>query len=404
MKKLIALMLATAISIGPATVAMAGSDDAYFFGSDDSELDTTEEMDDVEYYLDRMNYYTKIYTNPTVSRFTDSRLNSSFIYFAGHGNRYSVNTGEDRGICIDDRDDYKDINDNSFSRTELAILAACRTGDYRNDPEDCIAGVIENNGANCVLAWQSSPNNGVIGDYTKQFAKYVYRGNSYFDATENAQEYLIENIGVHEDSSVFDYILFGNINDTLPEVEESRSLATNENESAIENYIDEDINQHIISDDITYKAESLDFDEIEKYIRENIDREFDVDNYTVKDFGEKANGYNSVVFRKNIDGVETNCGFSVISIDNKAKLINFTKNYEEYNDVKALNTIETKSLIDYNEEEIFEKAKEADGYSYKIDEQRLIKYYDVELGKMIYEVETVYIDDEGFCFCTVNKF
>ncbi len=103
-----------------------------------------------------------------------------------------------------------------------------------------------------------------------------------------------------------------------------------------------------------------------------------------------------------VNGVVSNYGFSIICINGKAGLINFTDTY-------AISKIECKSCLsskiyDYSDEYLFDKAIEADGYNYDIDEQYVQKYYDVETNKIVNEVNTVYVDENGMLFCTLNVF
>ena len=406
MKKGIAIILAAAISIIPVTTAFAGVDDAYFFGCVDDDLDTSTEMENVEYWIDKMGYYTKIYTNPSISRFSDSRLNSSVLYFAGHGNKYSLNTGDDVGICNDGRNDYKDISDSNFSRTEMAIMAACKTGRYNNDPSECLAGTIEDNGANFVLAWTSSPNSGILADYTDSFARYVRKGNTYFDAVTKTENLLL-NEGVIEDNPVFDVILFGRINDTLPEVsDDANSLAIKVSKNPVAAYLDEELNQKIVDKEVTYKAASHNYDEIEQYIKENVDADFSLENYNVKDFS-KENGVDLISFRLKVDGISSNYGFTALCLDDELKLITFSNNYNNTSSENILSaaSLSTNSIAtDYTDNELLEMAINADGFSYNVDEQYIEKYYDITEGKVVYNVNTVYEDNSGAYFCTVHKF
>lgn len=398
MKRFLAMALAALLSMGATATAFAGADDAYFFG--DEEFLT--EMEDVEYHMGRMGYYTKIYTNPTVSRFTASRLNSSVLHVAGHGSKYSIDTGDDCGIAIDGRTGYKDVSGSSFSRTEMAIMAACKTGRYNNDPTECLAGMIEDNGANFVLAWTGSPNTGILGDYTERFARYVRRGDTYIDAAINTKNYLLSK-GAFETSTVFDNILFGRINDTLPEVAtRAAKQAAKAAENPVTAYLDDELNQEIIEEVVVYKAGSSDFDEIEKYIQENVDADFVLDDYSIKEFGEEENGVNQVSFRLNVGGVSSNYGFIILCINDEMKLITFTDNY------KGITMDEIKNMpmamADSNDDELCEMAIRADGYDYEVDEQYIDKYFDVTVGKIINAVNTVYVDENGGYFCTEHKF
>lgn len=399
MKRFLAMALAAVLSMGTAATAFAGADDAYFFG--DEEFLT--EMEDVEYHMDRMGYYTKIYTNPTSSRFTASRLNSSVLYVAGHGSKYSIETG-DSGICIDGSAGLKDVSDSSFSRTEMAIMAACKTGKYTNRPTECLAGTIEDNGANFVLAWTGSPNTGILGDYTERFARYVRRGDKYLDAAINTRAYLISK-GAFETSAVFDNILFGRVNDTLPEVAtRAAKQAAKTAVNPVAAYLDDELNQKVVEEAVAYNAGSSDFDEIEQYIQENVDADFVLDDYSIKEFGEEENGVNQISFRLKIGGVSSNYGFIVLCIDDEMKLITFTDNYEDMTADEIKDMPMARAMVNRNDGDLLEMAIRADGYDYEVDEQYIEKYYDVTVGKIVNAVNTVYVDENGGYFCTENKF
>lgn len=403
MKRFLALALAAIMSMGTMATAFAGVDDAYFFGYVGDDIDTTEEMEDVEYELDRMGYYTKIYTNPTVSRFTASRLNSSFLYFAGHGTKLRINTGDDCGICMDGTSGYKTINTTDFSNTELAILAACKAGLWNQDPIECLAGVIEDNGANCVLGWQTSPNTDMVAMYTDKYANYLRKGNTYLDAHINTREYMINNKNVITNNPVFNTALFGNVNDTLPEVADTASLAMYaSNVDPINAYLNEDLNQHIITDSITYKYNSKNFNAIEAYVKENIDANFDLDNYKITEYGEEENGVNSIAFRLEVNGLTSNYGFSILCIDDEAKLINFTDSYDKVS-VDELAAVPM-TVSENSDAELLDMAIAADNTGCTVDEQTISRYFDVNQGKVVTEVDTVYVDEAGSYFCNTNTF
>lgn len=398
MKKVFAMAIALVLSVGTAATAFAGSDDAYFFGGEEM----LTEMEDVQYHMDKMGYYTKIYTNPTVSRFTSSRLNSSVLYVAGHGNKYSINTGDDCGICNDGRTDYKDVTDSSFSRTEMAIMAACKTGRYTNEPTECLAGTIEDNGANFVLAWRSSPNSGILADFTDRFARYVRRGNTYLDAVLNTKDYMLAH-DVIPDNAVFENILFGRINDTLPEVTaRAAKMAAKADADPVQAYLDDELNQKLVKEAVVYKDGSSDYDEIEQYIRENVDAEFALNDYSVKEFGEEENGVNLISFRLKVGDAISDYGFTAICIDDEMKLITFTDSYDKTTVDEIKSTPVTMAAED--EDDLFARAVEADGFDYDVDEQYLEKYFDTETGKVISLVNTVYVDQNGAYFCTEHKF
>lgn len=398
MKRFLAFVLTSVLSLGTVATAFAGVDDAYFFGS----VETDIEMQNVKNHMNNMGYSSTIYKNPTVSNFTASRLNSSVLYVAGHGSSKSIDTGDDRGICNDGRSGYKDIRSSSFSNTEMAIMAACKTGDYTNDPSDCLAGKIEDNGANFVLAWLRSPNTDIMADFTERFAYYVSRGNKYLDATINTKNYLLSQ-DLLPDHQVFDNILFGRVNDTLPKVStRAAKMEAEVSENPVHAYLDDDLNQKIVEDTVSYKAESSDFSEIARYIQENVTADFVLDDYDIKEFGEEENGVNLISFRLNVGGVSSNYGFTALCIDDEVTLITFTDTYEKItvDEITAMPVV----MTDCSDEELLEMAISEDGFDYDVDEQIVEKYFDVTTGKIVTAINTVYVDENDAYFCTEHKF
>ncbi|NLK36892.1 MAG: hypothetical protein GX299_02260 [Epulopiscium sp.] len=85
-------------------------------------------------------------------------------------------------------------------------------------------------------------------------------------------------------------------------------------------------------------------------------------------------------------------------MNDKAALIIFIG---EKNEDFDINEVGKPKLSD---EEAKRKAIEADGYDYKVDEQRIQRYFDMKDLTYKCEVETVYIDNSGSYFATSNIF
>lgn len=169
---------------------------------------------------------------------------------------------------------------------------------------------------------------------------------------------------------------------------------------SVDRFLDPELNQKVIKEDVSYVSGSKDYSEIEKYIKENIDKDFSVDDYTVTedDVNGMLSGYNSLVMRLDVNGVSANFGYLVTCLNGKAALITFIGEKNEDFDITKVGTQEL------SDEEAKQKAIEADGYDYKVDEQRIYRYFDMNDLKNKCEVETVYIDDGGRYFATSHVF
>lgn len=97
-------------------------------------------------------------------------------------------------------------------------------------------------------------------------------------------------------------------------------------------------------------------------------------------------------------GVSANYGYLFTCLNDKAALITFIG---EKNEDFDINEVGKPKLSD---EEAKQKASEADGYDYKVDEQRIQRYFDMKDLTYKCEVETVYIDNSGSYFATSNIF
>ena len=170
---------------------------------------------------------------------------------------------------------------------------------------------------------------------------------------------------------------------------------------SIEPYLDEELNQKTVDKKVTYKFASHNYDEIEQYIKENVDADFSLENYNVRDLGE-GSAYNPISFRLKVGGISSNYGFTALCLNDELRLITFTNTYDSTSSKEILSTASVTN--DYTDSELYEMAIKADGFSYKVDEQYIEKYYDVTERKVVYNVNTVYEDNGGTYFCTVHKF
>lgn len=160
-----------------------------------------------------------------------------------------------------------------------------------------------------------------------------------------------------------------------------------------------ELNQKIIDEDVSYVSGSNDYSEIEKYIRENIDKNFNADDYIITENDRNMNGlYNELIIKLDVNGVSANFGYLVTCMNGKASLITFIG---EKNADFDINKVVSHPLSD---EEAKQKAIEADGYDYEVDEQIIYRFFDMKDLTYKCEVETVYIDNNGAYFATSHTF
>lgn len=172
---------------------------------------------------------------------------------------------------------------------------------------------------------------------------------------------------------------------------------------SVERFLNPDLNQKIIEKDVVYVSGSKDYSEIEKYIKENIDENFSINDYVITEdnINGLLSGYNSLIIRLNVNGVSANYGYIVTCLNDKAALITFMGEKNSDYDMANITNINEQQLSD---EEAKQKAIEADGYDYKVDEQKIHRYFDMKDLKYKCEVETVYIDESGHYFATSHTF
>lgn len=154
-------------------------------------------------------------------------------------------------------------------------------------------------------------------------------------------------------------------------------------------YLNNSEAQHVIDDTrIRYIKGSMDITEAGKYIKENINPDFDVKDYSVK---ENDKFVNWVFLKYTINGIDSNFGYNLICFDGNVRIINEVGGFNDKFDVNAIKPV---SMTD---EEIKAKAVELDNASGRVDEQRVYKYFDMNDLKFKAQVETVYENTGFYC-------
>lgn len=237
-----------------------------------------------------------------------------------------------------------------------------------------------------------------------KFMDYVDSGYSFLNSAIKTREYLMSQ-SVSPDASVLTgVLLYGDYGQKLRSASYySRSLVSDlpDSEHTIDVFIDDKINQHIIENEVSYTPYSQNYQEIINYIVENIDSEFTIEDYYISESGEYTTGYNSLSFRLLVNGIISNYGFNFVLLDGKAELINFTNTYSKYDDTPNTN-ISNLGIDLINDELMYQLAIEEDSLEEEVYEQYIEKYVDVETNKIINNVNTVYVDETGCYFTTLN--
>lgn len=152
---------------------------------------------------------------------------------------------------------------------------------------------------------------------------------------------------------------------------------------------------------VTYKSNSKEYDGIVQCLRGNIDETFEAESYF---FTEEARWMGESVIttlrgRLMVHGYPSNnFGYDILCIDDVVKKIRLVGNKNPEFDITKI------ALPALTEEEAKKKAVETDGFSYKVDEQIVYRYFDMNTLQIKTDVETVYMDHGGAYFATTHTF
>ena len=158
-------------------------------------------------------------------------------------------------------------------------------------------------------------------------------------------------------------------------------------------------NYHIIEEDVPYLPNSGDYSHIEKYMQENIDSDFKTENYIITENFNIAIPGSLLDLRLNVNGVPSiRFGYSIACINEKMTVMNSVGKMNPDFD------LEKAGYPKLSDEEVKKMAVEADGFDYEVDEQRIMRYFDMDELVHKCQVETVYKDHSGAYFCINHMF
>ena len=141
---------------------------------------------------------------------------------------------------------------------------------------------------------------------------------------------------------------------------------------------------------------NVNFDRIvSDFIIDNINTDFDLNNYKLETSGNDVKYYDYVLY---VGNIRTNLGYTVsINKDNEIHLFDNMQKYNEKDTVNhVLNNENKYKNINYNKFEklaLSESLKDIDGSTSKITNR--INYYDFDLNKAFYVIEVLNTTQSG---------
>ncbi|MCQ4935543.1 stalk domain-containing protein [Anaerotignum propionicum] len=185
-------------------------------------------------------------------------------------------------------------------------------------------------------------------------------------------------------------------------------------------YLDERIEHKTIeTNDVTYITGSKNYDSIEKYIKENIDKKFNMKDFVVKESSpinnvsiysdnEESQEYinqfvspiNILDVRFYVDGYPTFYGYRIYVFSGYAKIINYMGKWNNDFDKSKIQAFK------YTDEELKQMAIDKDGFQnkYPIKDVRIQRFFDMETLEFKADVEIVYLQDNRYAIVKSNRF
>ena len=353
-------------------------------------IDTTKEAQTVQTYINSWGYFCDKYgciKNPKAKDITEGRLNSPIVYLAGHGTSYSVDCG-DSGVTSSDRaTPFVNISNFNFDSIDLAFLAACKT----NSTSNSITKKFVSNGAKYAIGWVGKPETAHMLMFTRAFFSALNDDKSFGEAEKYAELKVSESTEDQKNADIYTYSSEGDKN-AKPDIYYARSK---NNSSILDLLIDKDsyTAQYVIDENVSYKAGSKNYDEMVKYIKNNINPNFNIDNYEIReedfDIGEKIT---NILFTYTFKGIRSNFKYSV-NVNEDGNVILISQIGED------LSTYEPTGEEKINEDtdEILKMARDKIKNKDNIESQSLTKRFDSKTKKVIYKVNTIVgSDDTGY--------
>ena len=407
-KKLLCGLLSLAMISTSYSVAFADSGDSFSVGCRMKSVgtytgptDTTQEATYANKIFKKNGYYGILKTTPEQTDFTSKNLNSSMLFLAGHGSGTDLtfpyyNSNKEVGISTSHLPikNFTSIENQSFDNTIIGILAACHSGERGG-----IADYIRKNGAICTLGWQGKVNDTGMEDYCYLLLDYLDDGNPMMESMISTVAGLANGDGPsgliwddkgenEEDKNVINTLVYGNYNYGI-NGRTRNSITESIKEDFQFSAIDTKAKVYRNIDKVNYDIGSKDYSEINEYIKNNIDSEFNTDKFEVSEREMfKDSGCYIVTCTYYIEDFKTNFAYNIFIIGNKVVEISKVGNevYDIDIDVPDENLITIPTPLDNVKSTSFRKR------------------YDTENKKFYYDIFTTYQSDLGAEFCTMETF
>ncbi|MCI8342555.1 MAG: CHAT domain-containing protein [Firmicutes bacterium] len=360
----------------------------------DEYIDTTTEAVTARDYIQKWGYDCDpefcVYKNPAAKEIQEDRLNSPVVMFSGHGSASNVDCGAS-GIQTGGRySPFVDIDNFNLDTVELAFLAACETA-----PSNGIAARFVKNGALYSIGWEKSPESAHMTTFVKAYFEAIDNDKTFAEAEEQARREVLRTTSGNENEDIYTYKSFGNSNATVYKYARS----TEPKKSLHELFIDEDIEHYIVEPgELTYVDGSNDFEAVCEYIKENIEPDFNPDDYRIREIGAGKAGIGYVTMHYLVDGIESDFYYMVTYDKNEVFLIEVLGT--DIRDIPI--EIDKDSIL--TEEEILQMAIEELDTTDPINSYHMYIMYDTANRKLRYKMgislgsdETGYIG-RGFTY------
>ena len=182
------------------------------------------------------------------------------------------------------------------------------------------------------------------------------------------------------------------------------TTGTNENAEIadsipVEMFLQKDLKQQVIEEDVAYMAGSKDYSGLEKYMQNNVDEKFNADDYIISEINDKIPSVVNLMVNLNVNGVPSkNFGYKVTVINSMAKVVTFVGEMNPEFDIENIEKPQ------FDDEKAKQMAVEADGTEYKIESQNVTNYFDMNELSYKTEVETEYLCEDGTYTTTSHIF
>lgn len=328
-----------------------------------------------------MGYINYLYTKPKYSvlstlpsTLASTSKKDTILFFNGHANSNhmtwnSNNTGDYKTgitkLSNDTTDGYKFVKINNFSNVVLAIYMGCGTAQNSNDNLPKYG--YENAGQKFTIGWSAQY---IYDRDTDEWTKYFYdalkTATTVKKAIDKANSYNYRN-----NTYMKSTITFGR--------DRAYTYAYARNNELI------DINTKLESKNIKLnKNSALNQNDNIKYIKENFDNNFNVDDYIEEVTTNKEQTI--YTYSLKINGIKSNIGYTIIksNVENNIELVN-NMNDKNISQLKDMKKVENTANI--SEEELIMKALSKHNESKTIISYNSSqKYYDAVKDVLYFDV------------------